>query len=159
MDRTSCTCEACVGACQHRPGWFLPGEVERVAAYLGKPLAQLFQEDLAIDWLWSRVHQQYCYVLAPRLQQAEGGREYPAEPGGTCVFLKEGRCTIHPVKPSECAQMLHTDSMEAKSARRWAIAYAWKDDTQVAQLLGRVPQAAPLTFAQQLREEVDGVTR
>ena len=46
----SCTCQTCVDACYRKPGWFLPGEAENVAKFLGLSLEETFRKYLAIDW-------------------------------------------------------------------------------------------------------------
>lgn len=48
--KDSCKCESCQAACRQKPGWFLPGEAERVAEYLGISLEDLFRTKLAVDW-------------------------------------------------------------------------------------------------------------
>ena len=48
--KESCTCSSCQRACTFKPGWFLPGEAEQTATYLGIPSQQLFAEKLAVDW-------------------------------------------------------------------------------------------------------------
>ena len=45
-----CQCQDCQDACVYKPGWFKPGEIEKVAKYLDVPLEELFKEKLMVDW-------------------------------------------------------------------------------------------------------------
>lgn len=160
MSQTDCICNRCTDACQTRPGWFRPGEAERVADHLGLTLPQLFRQYLGVDWCLDWVRHRVTFGLAPRITTAEGGTEYPADPHGTCIFFQEGRCAIHAVKPYECRQMSHADSRLTTSTRRRRLALLWQRSlTQLCQLLGRFPQAQPLTGSQLSTLQTHGVSR
>jgi len=38
FDRTTCACPECVSCCTRQPGSCVPGDIEAIAAYLGKPV-------------------------------------------------------------------------------------------------------------------------
>lgn len=112
-----CTCYKCQAACQNKPGWFLPGEV---------------------DWLEGGIT---TFVLAPAITAMEAGTEYPSNPSGQCVFYRDGLCAIHPVKPFECRTFLHGQSREKTTARHERVGRTWrKHQEQIAELLGREPE-------------------
>lgn len=118
-----CACPTCVNCCASgNPGWFMPGEAEKAAAFLDMTFESFKAKFLVRDW-WAG-HEDF-EVLAPiktipdpsdnkdqimgmiveSARARPGGRApyaYPAIPG-RCVFLDEkDRCKIHPVKPFEC---------------------------------------------------------
>jgi Fe-S-cluster containining protein len=148
----SCTCAECKRACERKPGWFLPGEVEAVAEHLGITLAELFTSKLAVDW-WEDTGDDErithdIFVLAPAITTSPPGTEYPGNPEGRCVFYVEGRCTIHPVKPFECRAAFHTDNDHGVIQRQHAdVAVAWDEHQgQITDLLGREPEAEEWDF-------------
>jgi Fe-S-cluster containining protein len=135
----SCGCRSCRNACTEKPGWFLPGEAEIAAESLGMTLPEFFAKYLAVDW-WEGSPD--IFLLSPAVLGEEAGTEFPGDPRGTCVFLEEGRCRIHPVKPHECRMEWHGDSGDSYSHEGTAM--AWKDHQgQVTELLGREPEASP----------------
>jgi Fe-S-cluster containining protein len=106
----ACSCERCVSACRRDPGRLIPADVKKLAAFLNigeKELAARFLVRIPAKGKNSRIH-----FLAPAKIKAE---RFLAEPGtvvpdyyehekGRCVFLAAGNaCSIHPVKPFECA--------------------------------------------------------
>lgn len=142
---SDCTCAKCRGACQRRPGWFLPGEAEKAAALKGLPLRKFFAKFLCVDWGKEDSESANTFVLAPGIVGAKRGQEYPLNPLGQCVFYRNGLCDIHEAAPSECRQYMHTDTHEEVMARKVAIKDAWKDHQgQVKALLGRQhPRTGP----------------
>ena len=141
-----CSCDRCKSYCK-RTGWFLPGEIEEVAKFLGLTLQQLFDQKLGIDWWVSG--EEWCeeddvFILAPATKNMTPGEEYPYNPKGECVFYKNELCEIHPVKPYECAMAYHTDT---KVNEHEKIARAWvKEQQQIIKLLGHKPQAKSGSF-------------
>ena len=138
-----CECSSCRGACESKPGWFMPGEAEKAAEHLGVSLKELFDNSLSVDW-WEKDAEldHDVFVLSPAVWGGSPGEEFDADPKGVCVFFKEGRCSIHEVKPFECRQLLHTDSPEMVSARHRSVRDAWDTDENqlsVEQTLGRDP--------------------
>ena len=132
-----CSCKTCQNACAYKPGWFLPGEIEKVAEYLNKPLKEVFDEYLAVDW-YQDVPKD-IFVIAPAIPGTKGGI-YTADPRGKCTFYKEGKCSIHPVKPFECREYHHGEDSVSISDRHSEVAEEWKDNQQqVEDLLGIKP--------------------
>ena len=98
-DKSECGCDKCVACCHHMPGWFLPGEAEEVAEFLGVDLEELAKTRLMADY-W--VGTPNIEILAPAIIGYEG-TEAPFYARGSCTFLVEDQCLIHSVKPYECA--------------------------------------------------------
>ena len=138
--KESCECDVCRHACEHKPGWFMPGQAEKVAEYLNMSVEELFKTKLMVDW-WEQDedHPEDIFLLSPGIVGEEPGSEFPSDPRGTCVFYKEGKCSIHPVKPFECADSIHGERGEY---RHNDIALAWQPhQEQIKKLLGREPQS------------------
>ncbi len=145
MHKSSGVCGTCRAACDHKPGWFKPGEAEAVAQYLNVPLADLFKDKLAVDW-W--VGDGYdggdIFVLSPVVVGETAGKEFPGDPVGKCVFFQQGRCSIHPVKPYECAQAVPCRGSKQPNFHQKA-ADSWNTETgqsQIRELLGREPETS-----------------
>lgn len=141
-NQESCTCDECVSACRHKPGWFKPGEAEKVAEFLGMSLQQLFNEKLQADyWVGDRYNGSGDILnLAPGIvEELEEGRKMTSFfPRGTCVFLKNNLCEIHPVKPFECKATVSCNDSEHQEGCHKEAGMAWnnlKDQAQVTQLL------------------------
>jgi Fe-S-cluster containining protein len=129
MKKTECSCPTCVKACTSgNPGWFLPGEAEKAAEFLGLDFEKFKNTYLIIDF-WSLPHKD-IEVLAPIKQNIErpghiASWGYAFEKG-RCIFLTtENRCQIHPVKPLECAVTLPCGKRPEKSIRKF-ICEEWK---------------------------------
>jgi hypothetical protein len=134
------TCDVCRAGCDRKPGWFLPGEAEKAAAYLGVTLPELFRDYLAVDW-WEA--EEPVFLLSPAVRGRQPGREFPGDPTGSCVFFEGGRCLIHPAKPHECAV---TWCAGGPPDLHYTTAMAWEaHQGQVRELLGRQPHAEPLS--------------
>jgi len=86
----------------------LPDEVRAAADYLGLTLQQFFVRYLVVDW-WKEDAVEIP-LLSPG-KPDEHGQIASVEFTHTfaeCIFLKEGRCSIHPVKPHECKAAHHS---------------------------------------------------
>ena len=115
----------------------MPGEAEIAAKTLGLSLEEFFKKYLAVNW-WEGDPD--IFVLAPALVGEATGTEYPANPQGWCVFFVDGWCTIHPVKPFECAQLICDDPNIGE--RHETVANAWiENQSQIVELLGREPES------------------
>lgn len=140
-----CSCQNCQNACKRKPGWFKPGEAEKVAAFLGISLEQLFTDSLAIDY-WASEN---IFILAPATKSFTGGlpgQIYSYFGKGECVFFKDGKCSIHEVKPFECKELLH-DSIEVSQQRHEEVANAWRNEQeQIKQLYGKEPNIERMTL-------------
>lgn len=133
-----CDCDTCKAACRKRPSWFMPGEAEKVAEYLGIPLQELFKTKLGVDW---HVGSGDIFLLAPAIQNMSAGQEYPANPRGRCIFFDSELCSIHPVKPFECREYHHSEKEEVCQERHKSVAEAWLDERdQIVVLLGYEPE-------------------
>jgi hypothetical protein len=81
------------------PGTVAPGELERIAEHLGQPCDMTFvsqyfdaSDGPLVGKMANGELQQYQIpTIVPRLTETG------------CVFLKDGRCQIHPVAPFGCA--------------------------------------------------------
>lgn len=106
----ACACERCSSACRRDPGRLIPADMKKIAVFLNlgeKELLAGYLVRIAAAGKNYRIH-----FLAPAKLKA--GR-YLAVPGSTvpeyyvhekgrCVFLTvENQCSIHAVKPFECA--------------------------------------------------------
>lgn len=140
---SSCACPTCRQACEHKPGWLMPGEAEVAAEALGLSPRDFFRRFLAVDW-WDgdprdgHYDLENVFVLAPAVGGCAGGM-YPANPKGRCVFYTDARlCAIHPVKPFECRTYAHGP----KDDTHRQVAIAWiPHQEQIRDLLGREPVA------------------
>lgn len=147
-----CSCTVCQSACEHKPGWFLPAEVEPAAKFLGLSVEDFFKKYLLVDWFGAdgRGVDHDIFVLSPAVVGSQPGGMFAADPRGVCVFFEDGRCTIHAVKPYECAQAHHDDTEEENGARHQVeLPRAWDVpavQAEVTRLLGREPNSVmPLT--------------
>jgi Fe-S-cluster containining protein len=93
--RTTCACAECVSCCKRQPGPLAPGDLERIADYLGVSPAG--------------AEKHFC--ASPGAIVGGGGRIFrvgsitpKSDATGRCVFLgPDDRCKIHPVAPAGCA--------------------------------------------------------
>lgn len=150
---SSCGCRECRAACENSPGWFLPEEVERLADYLNLTLAALFREQLAVG---------VTHMPDGGLRHGVMPHKYRdhKKPGslwtlaelaqpGRCVFYDHGRCAIYPVRPFECARMIHGQPKQAAPLRhhivqRWTAAALRPFEALVGQRLApREQRRAP----------------
>jgi len=130
----SCSCEICQSACHHTPGWFAPGEVEKVAQFLGISLDELFKKYLTVD-SWELDHGSID-VLIPGVISEETGIRNRSLLFGTCVFLKGGLCAIHAVKPYECKMATHSGRSSGDVPIRKEIGESWVEfQMQIERLL------------------------
>ncbi len=122
---TSCSCDACKEACLNSPGWFLPGEVERLADYLNLTLEALFRKFLAIGTTHMPDGSRRHGVMPHKLRDhKKPGALWTlaelAEPG-RCIFYDHGKCSIYPVRPFECSRMIHSHRKETKQLRQFIV--------------------------------------
>lgn len=101
---SSCACEKCQAVCSHKPGWFIPGEVEKVADFFSITLQELFDRYLMPD-SWEP-DTGSIRTLSPAIKGEKPGTYLPFAVG-ECVFFEGGRCSIHGVKPYECRMAGH----------------------------------------------------
>jgi Fe-S-cluster containining protein len=139
--KKSCQCQTCRNACQYKPGWFKFGEVEKTAKFLKLSLKKFFDKYLMIDW-WTGSEEsngEAVFIISPGLVGEDVGEMAPYKSLGTCVFFEDGKCSIHSVKPFECAAMLHES--ENKSNHKEAM-LSWNNpdaQQQIKKLLEYEP--------------------
>ena len=109
----------------------MPSDIEPLREYLGISYSELFKSCLLIDF-WTLNEE--VEVVAPGSIHEVGQRatwDYPFGANNVCLFLKDGECSIHEVKPFECKMTGHN-----KKKYRRSIAKVWqKDDTKIIDLL------------------------
>lgn len=144
IPKSECACAECQSYCRHKPGWFLPGEAEKAAEFVGMTLPEFFKAHLAVDWIERDEEDEETFILAPALADEEAGTEYPGNPRGVCSLYRDGKCLIHEAKPHECAITHHEQDSRQEAARRHLeIGRAWRDhQQQIHDLLGREPVSA-----------------
>ena len=145
---SECSCHRCISACHHKPGWFEPGEAEKAAKLMGMKFKDFFDKYLGVDW-WEESPKP-IFLLAPATMVMTAGAEYPGNPEGACVFLKNDRCQIHAAKPRECRETFHNTSDTRSMAMRIDIVRKWRTrQEQPRKLLGREPvtrRCSPFDF-------------
>jgi len=125
---TSCDCELCRAACLNSPGWFTPDQIAPLARHLGLSIGETFKKHLAVGVTAMSDGTRRYGVMPHKLRDGKKpGSVWTldelARPG-RCVFYDRGKCTIHPVRPYECARMMH-DRPEAAVRLRHAIVPRW----------------------------------
>lgn len=131
-----CTCKDCVSACYKKPGWFLPEEIKPAADLLGLTEQEFFDRYLMVDYFLNPDQKQF--VLSPAIVGSEPGKEFPLDPSGQCVFLKNDLCSIHGAKPYECKYLDHRENHDPNNSRHQAVAETWiPHQDKITELLGR----------------------
>ncbi len=135
-----CSCARCQRACQKKPGWFRPGEIEKTAELLGISTKELFDKYLAIDHYMTKERPTFTYALSPATKHMKPGMEFDYVPAGECVFYQGGKCQIHGAKPYECAITDHSPNPDKKLHLRMVEEWdAEGPKKQIEELLGRPP--------------------
>jgi Fe-S-cluster containining protein len=100
FERSTCDCSKCTAACMAMPGYLVPGDVERIAEYVGadpddeKFLAANFR---ASEGVLVAKHGQLFRI--PTIVPAQ------YDDNGRCVFLtRDGKCSVHAVSPFGCSR-------------------------------------------------------
>lgn len=106
--RAGCDCKKCRELCRHEPGWFMPEEIGPAADFFGLGEREFIKKYL-IEHIVEGVS-----ALAPKMEH------------GACVFLKEGLCSIHPVKPYECRKVYGCEGPRRHKRIREIILKKWK---------------------------------
>lgn len=136
---SSCACNACVSACESKPGWFMPEQIPDLLEFFqAKNLDELLGAGmLAIDYFDGPADGPL--MLSPNIV-GNAGKAFPFNPLGQCVFLKDGLCDIHVIKPFECSEMLHSDDSTTVGVRHAGIAQAWRDRTELEEFRKEIPE-------------------
>lgn len=111
--RTTCTCEPCVQCCRDQPGPLAPGDLERIATFLGWPVPE------ALRFFWASPGAVVKNTQTHSLRLI--GTITPQRVNDRCVFLdSDDRCTIHAVSPFGCAYAdMHMSSAEWQRRATW----------------------------------------
>jgi Fe-S-cluster containining protein len=129
--RTTCDCADCINCCKSQPGYLLPGEMERIAAYRQEPsVLHLFRAspgavvgDMRTGRRWS------VRTIVPHFDKRTK----------RCVFLDAAdHCTIHPVAPFGCAYFdTHMSAAEGQRRSAWGLRHVM-DDPSYPELRGQL---------------------
>lgn len=141
--RPGCSCDACVSACTHKPGWLRFGDEKIIAAQLGITVKEIFDKYLAVDfWTDPKTHKEY-FGLSPVTHRATPGKMFPFDPLGTCIFFTaDKKCGIHAVAPAECQGYMHDLTDEQSMNLHREVAESWGSDEAkklIRELLGKEP--------------------
>jgi Fe-S-cluster containining protein len=122
-----CSCDRCQSLCHNKPGWFTPQQIELVARKRDITIEDLFKDYLTIDavLIAEAGKPTGVYVLAPTIVGAESGSISDPVARGTCVWLRNGKCDIHDVKPAECRVTDHSTSAHDSDVLRASILKQW----------------------------------
>jgi len=162
--KNSCTCKKCISHCEKTPGWFRPKEIPLLAEFLELPIVEVFEKYLIADFFIGDSQNIYVlspvkdfeYLISfghPLMREllttqkehnklmgrdcdkaglhASWGYAFIYAP---CIFLKDDRCTIYPVRPFECAIANHN---ETPSTIRELISREWRNDHLIKALLNK----------------------
>ena len=123
---TSCGCADCRAACLNSPGWFMPDQLAPLARHLKMPLEEVFRRYLAVSVTQMPDRSKRHGIMPHKLRDGKKpGDVWTLEElvrPGRCVFFDRGRCTIYPVRPYECARMMHDRPDGAARLRRGIVA-------------------------------------
>jgi len=133
--RTVCECDECRAHCMIHPGPLAPIDVPRLAEHLGISEEQLVDEHLTEGrgatmynrrtGMTSTVH-----TLVPRRGD-----------DGSCHWLKDGLCSVHPVAPFGCAYFdAHMSDAEAQSRSVYLHAYLLARDDHYLEMVARAAE-------------------
>ncbi|MFO7610750.1 MAG: YkgJ family cysteine cluster protein [Candidatus Krumholzibacteriia bacterium] len=139
---SSCDCERCRAACLNSPGWFTPDQIAPLARHLGLTEQETFARYLAVGVTRMPDGSLRHGVMPHKFRDGKkpGGVWTLPELSvpGRCIFFDHGRCTIYPVRPYECARMIHGRADEAVRLRHGIVArWTGKALASFAKLTGK----------------------
>lgn len=127
---SSCDCSECRAACTNSPGWFRPDQIEEAADFMALSVEEFFRRHLAVGVTempdGSLRHGVMPHKLRDRKKPGSVWSLDELDPPGRCTFFDHGLCTIHEVRPDECARMIHGRAHDAVALRH-EIVEAWTD--------------------------------
>jgi hypothetical protein len=131
------------------PGGLIPGDVERIARLLAvEDLEAWALEHLEASQGASVPHDGKIVPL-PTIVPRVG-------PAGGCVFLLEGRCSVHAVSPFGCAyldmHMSRTEAERRSAGALLAVANDWATKGPYSRLWGRLYAAGNVATALERRQ-------
>jgi Fe-S-cluster containining protein len=99
--RAADNCTQCGHCCKYGSGFLIQSDLQPIADFMGVSKEEL--QEIYLD----EVEQFHTTLFRPKLHS------YPV---GACIFLKENKCSIHPVKPLQCKTgTLNENSTELRS--------------------------------------------
>lgn len=108
----------------------MPAEVKILARHLGLDQATVFRKHLAVGVTHMPDGSLRHGVMPHKLRDGKKpGSVWTLQElavSGRCVFFDRGKCTIYPVRPFECARMLHSRRQDTLRLRHH-IVKAWTD--------------------------------
>lgn len=111
-ERTFCDCRRCKAFCRTIPGDLAPGDIERIARYLGVEPSDEFIEQNFLAAEGRTVNRDGTEKKVPTIVPAQ--RE-----DGTCVFFtSDERCAIHQVAPYGCSKFNYCDEPDDDDRHR-----------------------------------------
>lgn len=125
FSRTECSCSECVACCRRQPGPLAPGDLERIAEFLGESTVE------------ARRH--FMASKGALVANSSTGRTFRVgtitpkrDERGACVFLTpEGLCSVHPVAPTGCSYFdTHMGLVEARKRASGLVRLQQRDDYQ-----------------------------
>jgi len=159
---TECSCRECISYCKKRPGWFRPQEILPLAEFLGLIIEETFQKYLIIDY-WCTDDSIYLlspvkdfdkllfskdpserelislYLESNKLlgRDCDRAGSYAsfayAFVHAPCIFLRDDKCSIYPVRPFECEVTWHNNDDSIRNVRK-LIAAEWKKNKLLERL-------------------------
>jgi Fe-S-cluster containining protein len=125
IERSVCDCDQCKCGCKAQPGFLAPGDLEKIANYLG-------HDPYDSDFLTESFSASEGSTVIDRGQLKQIPTIVPKQQDdGRCVFLDSSdRCTIHPVSPFGCRNFKICDDEESpqESGRKIGLALAAIDE-------------------------------
>lgn len=128
FQRTTCACTDCTACCKRQPGFLIPGDLERIASYLGETVEKV---------------KAYFWSSEGALVQDSNGRQYRIRTitprydkrKKRCVFLTDDdKCSIHEVAPFGCSFVDTHMSFNAGNQRSaWAMTQVMDSEAYVEQ--------------------------
>lgn len=115
FERTVCGCADDVANCRRQPGPIGPGDLERIAAHLSEPVTSVLR--------WFKASPGAVVLDRRTGSMVRVGSITPRQNSdGSCIFLKNDRCQIHPVAPFGCAYFdVHMDAEEGNRRAMWLV--------------------------------------
>lgn len=116
---------------ERNPGWFTPNQIPAIERHFGKPLEELLETELMLDWWRADGDLPHIWIVSPRSRSATGRMAPECPPfgffwdKGGCSLLVKGKCGIHTLKPRECAIARHDVSDPPGNDTHRAIAAMW----------------------------------
>jgi|SRR5579862_4870139 len=122
-----CACDRCQNFCRQKPGWFTPDQIAPLARRLNLSIGELYRRFLRIDavLIAERGQMKAAFVLAPAMIDKRPGAIADPADHGACVWLTDGRCGIHEMKPRECRLVDHATTPADGDRLRSAILKQW----------------------------------